>query len=391
MIVLKVRRIPPKHEDRKLKVAAYCRVSTDKTSQEESLETQQKTFEAMIRCNPSWEFAGIYVDQGRSGVTDKREGFQQMIADAKAGKINKILVKSISRFGRDLLLCRQYVEELAENNVSVYFEREGIDSLNPGSLMVLSLCAAIAQDESRSNSENHHWSNRRRTELGIYKIGNNQVLGYDADIDGKPVPNKDAWIVKMIFQLYAEGKQIYEIVEALGTTDAVTLHSDKPITRQQVRYILQNEIYIGDKLLQKRNPKDLWTKRPDPNRVKKSNYLFNDHEPIISRELWNIVQERFARNGGKGEKRKNAHFLAGKLYCAQCGKMFIRKTYKDRKGNLHKAWKCKGREEGLCTAPIWKEDELIDRIGNALSINCNEEGMEEIRSVLIGDKIEQTA
>jgi DNA invertase Pin-like site-specific DNA recombinase len=138
---LKVRRIAPKNEGKKLKVATYCRVSTDKSSQEESLETQQRTYETMIRCNPSWEYAGIYVDEGRSGVTDKREGFQQMIADAKAGRINKILVKSISRFGRDILLCRQYVEELAAHNVSVYFEREGIDSLNPGTLMLLSLSA----------------------------------------------------------------------------------------------------------------------------------------------------------------------------------------------------------------------------------------------------------
>lgn len=196
---------------------------------------------------------------------------------------------------------------------------------------------------------------------------------------------------KMIFQLYAEGKQIYEIVDALGTTNAVTLHSGKPISRQQVRYILQNEIYIGDKLLQKRNPKDLRTKQPDPNREKKSNYLSNVHEPIISRKLWNAVQERLAKNGGKGENRRNAHFLAGKLYCAQCGGVFIRKTYKDRKGNLSRAWKCKGRAEGLCTAPIWKEDDLVDRIGDALSINCNAAGMAEVGSLLIGDRIEQTA
>ena len=388
---MKIKRIAPKYEGKKLKVAAYCRVSTDKSSQEESLKTQQKTYEAMIRCNPRWEYAGIYVDEDRSGVTDKREGFQQMIVDAKAGKINKIIVKSISRFGRDILLCRRYVEELAEHNVSVYFEREGIDSLNPGTLMILSLSAAIAQDESRSNSDNHHWSNRRRTELGIYKIGNNQVLGYDADNDGKPVPNKDAWIVKMIFELYAEGKQIYEIVDALGTTDAVTLRSGKRITRQQVLYILKNEIYVGDKLLQKQNPKDLLTKRPDPRREKKSNYLTDDHEPIISRELWNSVQKRFARNGGKGENRRNAHFLAGKLYCAQCGGVFIRKTYKDRQGNLNRAWKCKGREEGLCTAPIWKENELIERIGDAMGIPCNDTTMVEVGSFLISDKIEQTA
>ena len=103
------------------------------------------------------------------------------------------------------------------------------------------------------------------------------------------------------------------------------------------------------------------------------------------------MQERLAKNGGKGENRRNAHFLAGKLYCAQCGGVFIRKTYKDRKGNLSRAWKCKGRAEGLCTAPIWKEDDLVDRIGDALSINCNAAGMAEVGSLLIGDRIEQTA
>lgn len=389
---MKVRRIAPKNEGKKLKVAAYCRVSTDKSNQEESLETQQRTYETMIRCNPSWEYAGIYVDEGRSGVTDKRKGFQQMIADAKAGKIDKILVKSISRFGRDILLCRQYVEELAAHNVSVYFEREGIDSLNPGTLMLLSLSAAIAQDESRSNSENHHWSNRRRTELGIYKIGNNQVLGYDADKDGKPVPNKDAWIVKMIFELYAEGKEIYQIVDALESADAVTLRSEKRITRQQVRYILQNEVYVGDKLLQKRNPKDLHTKQPDPKREKTSRYLSEDHVPIISRELWNAVQTRFNKNGGKCENRKNAHFLAGRLYCAQCGSVFMRKTYKDRQGNLNRAWKCKGREAGLCTVPIWKEDDLISQISQ-ISQTGSEAQIEQGSGnyLIIGKEIQQTA
>ena len=385
---MKVRRIPPKHEDGKLKVAAYCRVSTDKSSQEESLETQQKTYETMIRCNPKWEYVGIYVDEGRSGVTDRREGFQQMIADAKAGKINKILVKSISRFGRDILLCRQYVEELAEHNVSVYFEREGIDSLNPGTLMILSLSAAIAQDESRSNSENHHWSNRRRTELGIYKIGNNQVLGYDADKDGKPVPNKDAWIVKMIFQLYAEGKEIHEIMTALETAGAHSLRSEQPIPRKQIKYILRNEIYVGDKLLQKRNPKDLLTKQPDPKRLKQSNYLSDDHEPIIPRELWDAVQQRFDKTNGKTMNRKNGHFLSGKLYCGKCGGVFRRKTVKNRAGYTSKIWKCRGREEGLCTASIWKEDVLIDEIGGKLGITCDEAGIADMGTILIGDEIE---
>lgn len=378
---MKVTRIAPKYEGKKLKVAAYCRVSTDKSSQEESLETQQKTYEAMIRCNPKWEYAGIYVDEGRTGVTDKREGFQQMIADARAGKINKILVKSISRFGRDILLCRKYVEELAEHNVSVYFEREGIDSLNPGTLMILSLSAAIAQDESRSNSENHHWSNRRRTELGIYKIGNNQVLGYDADKDGKPVPNKDAWIVKMIFELYAEGKGVFELADIVNAFGAHRLRTEKPIAHKQITYILRNEIYVGDKLLQKNHPKDLITKQPDPNREQKSNLLIDDHEPIVDRDLWNKVQERLNTPGRKPATRRDSHPFAGRIICAECGLPFLRKSNKEHTGNREniKVWKCKGRIHGTCKAPIIKEKDLIGLIGNE---------PERVEKVLVGETIE---
>ena len=300
-----VRRIGPKNEGKKLRVAAYCRVSTGKSTQEESLETQQATYERMIKSNPSWVFAGIFADEGLSGTTDKRPAFQRMIADAKAGRIDKILVKSISRFARDVVICRQYVEELEEYNVSVYFEKEGIDSLAPGTKLILSLSAAIAQDESRSNSENHHWSNRRRVELGIYKIGNNQVFGYDADENGKPVPNKDAWIVKMVFEMYAGGATIREIVDALRSKGVVGMRSGKPLQRWNITYFLNNELYVGDRLLQKNHPKDLLTKRPDPRREKISKYLRDDHEPIVSRELWDAVQTRLAAEKELSMKRKN--------------------------------------------------------------------------------------
>ena len=385
---MRITRIAPKKEVMKLKVAAYCRVSTNKESQEESLEVQQETYETIIRSNPNWEFVGIYTDEGRSGVTDRRESFLRMIEDAKAGKIDRILVKSISRFGRDILLCRQYLDELAAHNVSVYFEKEGIDSANPGTLMILSLSAAIAQDESRANSENHHWSNRRRTKLGIYRIGNNQVLGYDADQNGKPVPNKDAWIVKMIFQLYAEGREIYEIVEALAEAGAHCLRSEQPIPRKQIKYILRNEIYVGDKLLQKDHPRDLLTKRPDPKREKQSNYLINDHEPIIPRDMWEMVQRRLDKTQGKCQRRKNGHFLSGRVYCEECKSVFRRKTVKDRAGNTYKVWRCRGREEGVCTARIWKEDELVEQIGKRMNKTCDETSIEAIDRIIVGNTIE---
>ena len=242
-----VRHIRRKDYDRKKRVSAYCRVSTDKASQEESFETQIAAYERLIRGNPEWEYAGIYSDEGKSATSARhRAGFQRMIADALEGKIDIILVKSISRFSRNIVDCQTYVEKLREQGVSVRFERENIDSLNPACSMMFSLLSAIAQDESRSISENVKWSIARRHERGEYKISNNQVLGYDADEQGKPVPNGDAWIVQMIFRLYTEGKSVREVTEMVAAAGGHSLRSSRPLSCQAVRYILKNEIYVGD-------------------------------------------------------------------------------------------------------------------------------------------------
>ena len=165
-----VRHIRRKDYDRKKRVSAYCRVSTDKASQEESFETQIAAYERLIRSNPEWEYAGIYSDEGKSATSARhRAGFQRMIADALEGKIDIILVKSISRFSRNIVDCQTYVEKLRERGVSVRFERENIDSLNPACSMMFSLLSAIAQDESRSISENVKWSIARRHERGEYR------------------------------------------------------------------------------------------------------------------------------------------------------------------------------------------------------------------------------
>ena len=133
------------------------------------------------------------------------------------------------------------------------------------------------------------------------------------------------------------------------------------------------------------------TKQPDPKRLKRSNYLSDDHEPIIPRELWDAVQQRFDKTNGRTMNRKNGHFLSGKLYCGKCGGVFRRKTVKNRAGYTYKIWKCRGREEGLCTAPIWKEDVLIEEISGKLGITCDEAGIADMGTILIGDEIEWTA
>lgn len=377
---MKVRKIERKTSCQKIKVAAYCRVSTNKEEQEESFETQVTTYERIIRSNPSWEFAGIYADE-KSGTSDKREGFQSMIADAEAGVIQYILVKSISRFSRNVLDCRDYIERLQKCGVTMYFERENIESTAPGTSMMLSLMAAIAQDESRSNSENHRWAIRRRYERGEYKLGNNQVLGYDADENGKPVPNDDAWIVQMIFQLFTEGNSIPQIAAAVAEAGGHCLRSEKPLSAAQIRYILKNEVYVGDRLLQKQHPKNYLTKRPDELVEKESRYLKDCHTGLIDRETWEKAQmllDHREMEKAKGLQRKhpNAHYLSGLIYCADCGTAFCRKTFQEHGSqSLYKVWKCKGRMkkdngEGKaklrCTSPIVRETDILNAIAEHL-------------------------
>lgn len=394
---MKIRKIERKKAQQKIKVAAYCRVSTDKAEQEESFETQVRTYERMIHANPKWEYAGIYADE-KSGTSDRREGFQRMVADAEAGTIQYILVKSISRFSRNVVDCREYIERLQRCGVTVYFERENLESTAPGTSMMLSLMAAIAQDESRSNSENHRWAIRRRYERGEYKLGNNQILGYDADENGRPVPNEDAWIVQMIFRLYAEGKSISQVEEMVNEAGGHCLRSGKPLSSAQIRYILKNEVYVGDRLLQKQHPKNYLTKRPDKSVKKESRYLKDCHTGLIDRAMWEKAQARIDRRGTekeKGLRRKcsNAHYLSGLIYCADCGTAFSRRTLQEPGSkSLYKVWKCKGRTKMdnskarlRCTSPIVRETDILNALAEYLGQAFTEEMvLAHVCRVLIG-------
>ena len=382
-----VRHIRSKNYGKKKRVAAYCRVSTDKAEQEESFDTQIATYERVIRNNPEWEYAGIYADEGKSATSvDHRPEFQRMIADALDEKIDVILVKSISRFSRNIVDCQTYVEKLREKGISVRFERENIDSLNPACSMMFSLLAAIAQDESRSISENVKWAVARRFERGEYKIGNNQVLGYDAGEHGEPVPNGDAWIVQMIFRLFIEGKTSREVAEVVTAAGGHGLRSKRKLSYQTVLSILQNEIYVGDRCLQKRPPVHYLTKKPDLRAEYKSYYLKDVHTPLIDRETWDKAQARLhkrelAKEAGIERQRADAHFLYGKLFCANCGAPYRRRTFKEcraRGGENYKAWCCKERGKGNagngCTNPILREETLLQQICNKLGWEWNDPG-----------------
>ena len=286
---MKITRIPRIRDQHKKRVAAYCRVSTTLDEQEESYEAQLSYYTRLIQAHDDWDFAGVYSDE-KSGVkASNRPGFQRLIKDALNGKVDYILVKSISRFSRNIVDCQKYANLLHGNGVDIHFDKENLDTAEPSCSMMFSFLSAIAQDESRSISENVRWGYRERFKRGEYNLGNNRILGYDC-VDGKLVPNQDADAVRMIFQMYIEGKSIEEIRRLL-TDYGIRTKKGQPLAHNNIMYILQNETYIGDKLLQKQPPKNFLTKKPDERVPYESNYLENDHEAIVDRKTWDTVQE----------------------------------------------------------------------------------------------------
>lgn len=369
---MKITVIQRERDQHKARVAAYCRVSTTLENQEDSYEEQVRYYTAFIQANEDWEFAGIYSDEKSGTKASNREGFQNLIRDAIDGRVDRILVKSVSRFSRNMVECQRYVKILKGNGVDVRFEKENLDTADPSCTMMFSFLAAIAQDESHSISENVKWAYRERFKRGEYNLGNNRILGYDS-VDGKLVPNEDAGIVAVIFQMYFEGKTLADIVRTMDAMEIIGLKG-KPMTISSIRYILGNESYVGDKLLQKQAPRDFLTKKPDKNAKYESRYLVDDHEAVITREVWNAVQLRLGQhqeevmNGGYYDGR--AHFLHGRVFCGDCGAMMTRRTVRcsSRPDNkeTHKVWTCKERHKGRkgngCLMRNIPEEELLAAI-----------------------------
>ena len=357
------------------RVAAYARVSTLTEAQEESYETQVKYYTDLINNTEGWEMVKMYADPGISGTSaKKRPQFMQMIQDANAGKIDLILCKSVSRFSRNFKDAQEYVHDLKAVNVEVWFEKEGIRTFDPSSDLIFGTMAAVAQEESRSISENVKWAYRRMAEQGIRHVGSNHMLGYD-EIGGKLTPNKDAWMVKLMFEEYAAGVSPNAILAHLKERGAKRMRSNSDFLWSNVMSILQNEAYVGDRRIQKKAPQNFITKRPDPNEPYESRYIYGDHEGIVTPAIWDAVQDRIrkvrASRANGVNQRCTAHFLYGKVFCAECGEPYRRFTAKRISGS-YKTWRCRGHAKGSgCLNRHIPEDELV------AAINSNK-GWEEL-------------
>ncbi len=197
---------------------------------------------------------------------------------------------------------------------------------------------------------------------GEYNLGNNRILGYDT-VNGKLEPNDDAWIVKEIFERYLSGETMYGIAKTLNEKGIRTLKG-KEFSLQSVRYILKNETYVGDKHLQKKQPRDYVAKKPDPNVHVPDYYLTDDHTPIVDRETWDAVQRRLKETMLVDNIEHHAFY--GKIFCRECGALFKRRTLTAKSGEKHKAWNCAERQKGKkgngCKCRIVKEDDLVEEI-----------------------------
>ena len=363
-----IRRIAPQKELRKLRVAAYARVSTGSEEQAESYETQVDYYTRLIKQNTTWEYVDVYADRAKTATSaEHRPEFQRMIADAKERKFDLLLVKAISRFSRNVVDAQEYVHLLKQYDVEVRFENEAISSYDPASEMMFNILAAVAQQESKNKSEYVRWTYRKLAEQGIRHIGNNRVLGYD-EVNGKLTPNKDAWIPRQIITEYAAGLSFKEIIDRLDAAGAKRLRIDKPFTTDVIYSIIENVIYVGDRQLQKKAPHNYLTKRPDPTTSFTSHYIKDEHEAIVDRGTWasaqmRLKQERTDRSGGV-HKRGYSHFLYGFVFCGGCGKPYKRET-EYRKGQPVKVWKCYDRKHGAkCHNPNMTEETLLHTISD---------------------------
>lgn len=329
-----------------LRVAAYCRVSTGDESQQTSYTTQKAFYTNLITNKPGWRFAGIYADEAISGTsTAHRVEFNRMMTDARAGKLDYIVSKSISRFARntvDSLTCIRELRQL-DPPVGVYFEKENIDTLDATGELILTILSALAQDESRSTSDNIRWSIQKNFQAGKTNVNLKRMLGYDKDKDGKWVINPEqAEIIRFIFENYLHGKSANTIASELNKAGKASVNG-KAFSASSIMIILRNEKYVGDLEMQKTVTKDFLTHRSTINRGEAPKYYVeNHHVGIIDRVTWNKVQSMLYQTPKKNEsdKEKKQHPMAIKghpfknIHCgeilsdgSECGADFYRITY----------------------------------------------------------------
>ena len=353
---------------RSKRVAAYARVSTSSEEQLNSIEAQKSYYKDYIGKNKDWIFAGLYTDDGISGLSYlKREGFNRMIADAYEGKIDLIVTKSISRFARNTVDTLTHIRKLKEKGVAVYFEKEDINTLDAKGEFMITLLSSMAQEESRSISDNVKWGLRKRMADGKYYVPYSKFLGYQKGAATLEIDEKEAETVRYIYYLSLAGRTDGYIADKLNTY-GILRPTGKKWCPSTVSSILTNEKYCGNALLQKTFISDFLTKKAQKNRGELPQYFVkHGHEPIIDPMVWEEVQSiRQTRD----KTYSGCTIYTHKLTCGICGRYFRRRvrwgpTYPDMPAVFYH---CRGKydPECRCKNTVIYEPELEERFSAAI-------------------------
>lgn len=378
--------MPQKDTIRKLRVAAYCRVSTKYESQKSSIELQKEYYESYIKEQPNWLFAGVYVDYGSRVRIDKRAAFQKMIQKATNDEIDCIITKSISRFSGNTVDILQTIRLLKEKGVTVWFEKENIRSTDENMELAITIHTMLAQEEIRNMSENIQWGFKRRFEQGVTLNNYKYFYGYDV-VDGELVVNEQqAEVVRNIFEWYLQGMSLGQIKRRLEENQIKTASGKSVWSKSVIQEMLCNEKYMGDCMLQKYFTEDFLTGKKARNTGQRDRYyVYDSHQRIVSKEKFLEVacemnrrkSMAVAANGNmikKNRKYNPQNILGNILDCEECGATFRRRT---ERGKV--VYRCatrieKGRE-ACKESPTIEEEWIKTEIGKKV---CGGEYDEEV-------------
>lgn len=345
---------------KKKQVAAYARVSTGKDAMLHSLSAQVSYYSAYIQKRPEWLYCGVYVDEAVTGTKNERPEFQRLLSDCRAGKIDMVITKSISRFARNTVTLLETVRELKALGVDVFFEEPNIHTMSAAGEMMLTLLASVAQEESRMTSERMKWRVRKNFEEGV--PWNVTILGYTLRNSRFVIVPEEAAIVRQIYDLYLSGKGYAAIADILNAADTKTRYG-RVWNFTSVRWVLRNYAYTGNLLLQTTYSENHITKRMRPNTGEMPMYhAQGTHEAIIPQDVYDAVQSEIERRDAKysdADKRRQTP-LAGKVFCGICGKRCRRKKRHDRQVWICNTFNVRGKD--ACPAKAVPEDILMPMV-----------------------------
>ena len=378
----------PIAEHRKRKVAAYARVSTDSDEQFTSYEAQIDYYTQYIKARDDWEFIQVYTDEGITGTSTKhREGFKQMVADALEGKIDLIVTKSVSRFARNTVDSLTTIRQLKDKGVECFFEKENIWTFDGKGELLITIMSSLAQEESRSISENCTWGQRKRMADGRVSVPFDHFLGYERGENGELVINEEqAKTVRLIYDLFLQGLTPHTIANRLAAMGILTPRRKAKWNQGTVRSILTNEKYKGDALMQKCYTADFLTKKQVPNNgVLPQYYVEGDHEAIIPPETFELVQQEMLRRNNRDNRYSGVDIFASRIVCGECGSYYGAKVWHSNSKYRRIIYRCnhKYHDGKTCSTPNLTEDEIklsfvaaVNRlIANKDEVIANLEGM----------------